>query len=431
MAERKPIRKLSSTSALDAALERFQNVHSDIDKRFIAREAVIEVILFAVALREHVLLEGPPGTAKSAIANAVFQSFAYRDPKKEVSRFSKMLMIGTTLEELFGPMDIKLFREQSTVRINTKGMLPSAQFVFLDEVYRGSDALLSSTLNVLNERVFTNGSEVQRCPLLTAIGTTNFQSDSPIIEAFKDRWLLNVAIQPLVSSAQRLKMLEGDTNPVSTESKAKIWMEDLDLIWDAVQRETFPSDIAEVYDNISEQLAKKLVKARVSDRRFVKGARLLRTAKVLSGLDDFSADCFDMLRYVLVDSSKEEQGAFDEVFENVIGSLERSSREAPFVKAFRDEVNALSNRYVSNMPKAKLRTLYEDVTNALLRINRTSNEDNEDETPAVDVTIPELREEFANSLSKLQEIKFSMETDLAITSADLAKLTMNDGKQNQ
>ena len=56
---------------------------------------------------------------------------------------------------------------------NTEGMLPEADFVFLDELLNANSAILNSLLMVLNERIFRRGRETRALPTLMVIGASN------------------------------------------------------------------------------------------------------------------------------------------------------------------------------------------------------------------------------------------------------------------
>ena len=58
------------TTAADA----LQNVRRDLKSRFYERDVVIDALLASLVARTHVLLLGPPGTAKSAVVNALTAS---------------------------------------------------------------------------------------------------------------------------------------------------------------------------------------------------------------------------------------------------------------------------------------------------------------------------------------------------------------------
>ena len=89
--------------------------------------------------REHLLLIGAPGTAKSAIARRMAQVFDGRYFEYLMGRF-------TEPNEIFGPVDLRRLRE-GEVHTETCGMLPEAEFAFLDEIFLGSTAILNTLSN--------------------------------------------------------------------------------------------------------------------------------------------------------------------------------------------------------------------------------------------------------------------------------------------
>src|SRR5205814_1059073 len=98
----------------------------------------------------------------------------------------------------FGPVDIRAFREGTYTR-KTETMLPEAEIVFLDEVFRSNSAILNSLLTLLNERKFSNGSRVVPVPLLSMFGAANEVPNDENLAAIFDRFLLRVVSNNLDS----------------------------------------------------------------------------------------------------------------------------------------------------------------------------------------------------------------------------------------
>ena len=124
---------------------------------FIEREQLAELMVLAAVAQEHLLIIGPPGTAKSAVVRRVAHALGGRYFEYLLGRF-------TEPSELFGPVDLRKLRE-GTVETDVAGMLPEADVAFLDEVFLGSTAILNTLLGVLNERRFRRGHTNLACPL--------------------------------------------------------------------------------------------------------------------------------------------------------------------------------------------------------------------------------------------------------------------------
>jgi MoxR-like ATPase len=159
----------------------------DVAADFVGRDDVVRVVGLATLSREHVLLIGPPGTAKTSLLDSFRRVL-------DVRYFPYLLTRFTEPAELFGPMDVTAFQRESRYRLNTDGMLPTAHLAFLDEVFQGSSAILNSLLMLMNERRFHNGSTTEDAELLTLLGSTNELPDDPVLSAFSDRFLLRVTI---------------------------------------------------------------------------------------------------------------------------------------------------------------------------------------------------------------------------------------------
>src|ERR1017187_1124322 len=136
-----------------------------LEDRFLGKDEIVRLLLVATSGAEHAVLVGLPGTAKSALIRTFARLMQARYFEYLLTRF-------TEPNEIFGPVDIAAFREGRYER-RTEGMLPDAEIVFLDEVFKSNSAILNSLLTLLNERRYTSGGHVVRCPLLSAFGAAN------------------------------------------------------------------------------------------------------------------------------------------------------------------------------------------------------------------------------------------------------------------
>jgi MoxR-like ATPase len=154
----------------------------------IGREQLAELMILAAVAQEHLLVIGPPGTAKSAVVRRVAQAMGGRYFEYRLGRF-------TEPTELFGAVDLKKLRE-GTVETDISGMLPEAEIAFLDDVFLGSTAILNTLLGVLNERRFRRGHTQIQCPLRVCVGAANGFPDDESLAAFGDCFLLHHFIHP-------------------------------------------------------------------------------------------------------------------------------------------------------------------------------------------------------------------------------------------
>lgn len=154
------------------AATRFKNFFAQLNHAFAERADVLEQIALALLSKEHVLLAGPPGTAKSQIASAVFGRIVCEETGAP-SLYSRQITESTVQTDLIGPIDFKNLTETGrTSHFTDEGMLGSVH-AFLDEVFDGRDMLLRSALNVLQERELKQGGAVTRGRIECALMTSN------------------------------------------------------------------------------------------------------------------------------------------------------------------------------------------------------------------------------------------------------------------
>jgi len=170
---------------------RLQEAARALEERYIDKQEIVRLLLVSAIAGEHMLLVGPPGTAKSALVRTFARLVDARYFEYLLTRF-------TEPNELFGPVDIRAFREGTYTR-RTEGMLPEAEIVFLDEIFKSNSAILNSLLTLMNERRFANGAAVTRVPLVSLFGASNEVPSDDNLAALFDRFLLRVVSDNLDS----------------------------------------------------------------------------------------------------------------------------------------------------------------------------------------------------------------------------------------
>ncbi|KOV36496.1 ATPase AAA [Streptomyces sp. XY431] len=247
------------------------------------RETVAEVVALCAVAGEHLLVVGPPGTAKSEAVRRVAGQLGGRYFEYLLGRF-------TEPNELFGPVDLRSLRE-GRVEFETAGMLPEADVAFLDEVFLGSTAVLNTLLGLLNEGVFRRGGTVLASPLRVCVGAANQLPEDPALAAFADRFLARVFVDP-VADARLEELLEAGRRPAPAPAPAPLAARrDAPAVPDdrlgALDRLAAAARDCEL-DGVTPLLAFALRRLRaagvpVGDRRAVRSQRLVAAAAVLDG----------------------------------------------------------------------------------------------------------------------------------------------------
>ena len=264
---------------------------------YVERDTAVDVVALAALCREHVLLIGPPGTAKTA----VLEQFS---GMLQARYFSYLLTKFTEPAELFGAIDVRRFQEQKELRVNTRGMLPEAEIVFLDEVFNGSSAILNTLLALVNERRFRNGSRLQRAHLITLLGASNDVPEDPMLSAFCDRFLFRCTVEYVSQAAvddvldlgwvHEQRWLDEPDMPAVDEQDDE---QDYDDPWArpdtaqfslddlrALQRAVFTIDLGPVRRSLATVLQTlQDEKISFSDRRAVKAQKAIAASALIDG----------------------------------------------------------------------------------------------------------------------------------------------------
>lgn len=263
------------------------------------RAALVETVLLGAVAGEHLLVIGPPGTAKSQAVRAVSQALGGRYFEYLLGRF-------TEPNEIFGPVDLRRLRE-GVVEIETRGMLPEAEVAFLDEVFLGSSAILNTLLGLLNERRFRRGSTELACPLRICVGASNQLPQEPALAAFADRFLLRVFVDR-VSDTQLESLLAAFGAPAGEGGGASAGddtggsgqgasgMALVAALADRVGRVDLSGVQARLAEGFRRLRAEGLA---LSDRRMVRSLRLVAAAALLDGRDRATEADLWPLYYVL------------------------------------------------------------------------------------------------------------------------------------
>ena len=162
----------------------------ELERGLLQRDVAARALLLAALAGEHVLLLGPPGTAKSELARRLQRLLP------GAHYFERLLTRFSVPEELFGPLSLKALEDDRYERL-TAGYLPSAEVAFLDEVFKANSAILNTLLGLLHERCFDNGQHRVDVPLVCLVGASNEVPQDESLHAFYDRFLLRVPVAPV------------------------------------------------------------------------------------------------------------------------------------------------------------------------------------------------------------------------------------------
>src|ERR1700693_3468050 len=183
-------------------LAKLARIREELNRAFLERADLIDGALTALLSSNHLLIIGPPGTAKSMLADELCRRI------DGANYFQWLLTKFSTPEEIFGAVSLKSL-EQDDYRRVTDHKLPEAHIAFLDEIFKANSSILNALLTLINERLFHNGRERVIVPLITMFGASNELPDEEELTALFDRFMLRFMVDYIGEDFRFLKMLEG------------------------------------------------------------------------------------------------------------------------------------------------------------------------------------------------------------------------------
>jgi MoxR-like ATPase len=282
----------------------------EIEDAFVGRREAVYLLGLGALCKEHILLLGPPGTAKTRLVERFCNAL-------DTKPFSYLLTRFTEPAEIFGPIDVKAFTEEQRYQVNTDGMLPTARVAFLDEVFQGSSAILNTLLTLINERTFRDGRPGSdgRTDLVTVVGSSNEIPNDPVLSAFSDRFLLRCRVRYVgldqledvlrlgwEDEQERISRSSAATGPGSRK-QVSVSKEDLEMLQAAVAQVDL-SPITGTYLEILREIRGSGIK--FSDRRAVKAQKVFAASALLAGRAETDVTDLRWLANLWTDEADEE-----------------------------------------------------------------------------------------------------------------------------
>ena len=309
-------------------IERFKLLLREMNRGIYEKETEISLSLLAALAGESIILLGPPGVAKSMVARQLKNAF------RDAHSFEYLMSRFSTPDEIFGPVSIQKLKTSDTYERAVDGYLPTADVVFLDEIWKAGPAIQNTLLTVINEKIFRNGNREMHLPLKLLVAASNeLPAKGEGLEALWDRFVIRIESRPIkmeknframlleVKDSLEVKSEERRVKKQSSTAEGKV--NSTDLFEDTISDEQIGADVSissaeyaewsqaidkigvkeEVLDAISR--IRKALRAvnvdeaaerrniYVSDRRWKNIVRLLRTSAFMQDREE--VDICDLL----------------------------------------------------------------------------------------------------------------------------------------
>ncbi len=208
---------LNIPGPVEEARQKILALKEAVNSMVVGRDAEVEGILLALLSRLHVVMIGPPGTAKSFIALTIASMLRARVYKYMLTKY-------TTHDELIGYFDVAEFARTGQLRRRWSPFV-EADIAFLDEIFNADSSILNTLLSIMQERIVYDpitGSAVE-VPLWTLIGASNRAPEEEELAAVYDRFAVKLFVQPIGSKTDKLiaaierKWMDGKAGEVKVD----------------------------------------------------------------------------------------------------------------------------------------------------------------------------------------------------------------------
>lgn len=276
--------------------ERVNALLHALNENLFEREEIVQLAVLTTIAGESIFLLGAPGVAKSLIARRIKEIF------KSGNSFEYLMNRFSTPDEIFGPIAISKLKKEDKYERITEKYLPTADIVFLDEIWKAGPSIQNSLLTVINEKIYRNGQQEIKIPLKGLLAASNeLPAKGEGLEALWDRFIIRYLVNNIVDP-QKFNTFLGTTNigfEVKIKAELKItdaeykkWQKDIDTV--KISDEAL-NVINVIRNYIGKFNNKKDVKKPiyVSDRRWKKIVKILKTSAFLNDRKVIDLmDCF-------------------------------------------------------------------------------------------------------------------------------------------
>ena len=255
--------------------EKIEIIINEMNGKLIEREKVIPIILLTIFSKQHMLLLGPPGVAKTH-AIELISEFA-----KELKYFEYLITNGTTLDELFGS---KVTTPDGTIAYNIDHSMLDSHLVFVDELYKAPSHLINSLLGVTHtsRSYFQRGRGKMSSPMISMFAASNELPENDAAIAFEDRILFKFWVDD-IKELENIKRFAKRDFDRSKEFSVSISLDEMSDVSAKSKDVHIHDNFVAIFADIKVRLATE--KISLSGRKLQTSLDIFQTSAYLNGRD--------------------------------------------------------------------------------------------------------------------------------------------------
>jgi len=204
------------------AIEHFSSLKEHLSSQIIGQHALVENLLIALLANGHLIVEGPPGLAKTRAVNALAQGLEADFHRVQFT--PDLLPADLTGTDIYRPEDGTFVFQPGPLFRN---------LVLADEINRAPAKVQSALLEAMAEGQITVGRNTYPLPELFLVMATQNPIEQegtyPLPEAQLDRFLMHVEIDypDAASELEILKLNRGEALKVEKKTVKEITQDDI------------------------------------------------------------------------------------------------------------------------------------------------------------------------------------------------------------
>lgn len=313
-------------------LDRFQSIRDFLKRYNVERDEEIELMLLAMIAPNDLLFLGDPGVGKTwAIELLTEHCITGAD------LFTHLCAKDQSAGEILGERDPMALKQGRVARI-TDGMLPTAHFAYLDEIFKSSPPMLNPLLDIYAKRQLKIGGKTHDCKqLITIFMSSNELPDREDLMAFRDRIAITKFVQPVKTPEGRravsmIQLGAPEVADVDTTGLVPLTLDEIQTIRKQVRGIQVSDAVLDTMGEIEQQCLE--AKHPISQRRKGSIWKMVKAHAWARGGDSVRPDDFMIAEHMLWNLASDVESAH-----NIV--LRYANRFMRRAKALREELEPI------------------------------------------------------------------------------------------